>query len=456
MVFNDSITLKALGLLSAYRIFSKTYEFLKKSQYWSKDELEDYQLERLSVLLRHCYDNVPYYKQIFDERGLLPTDIQDFEDLKLLPFLTKDIIKKNLHDLKARNYPKNQFEYVTTGGTSGVPLGFYYEKRVSRAIEWAFIKTLWDRVGFKFRDKCLILKGDVVESADRGIFWKNTLFGRWLVMSSYHMTEDNLKKYIEKIRKFKPKFIQAYPSTVTILARYMDRNNIKPFNNLRAILCGSENLYPSQRQFLEEIFESRIFSWYGHSERTVLAGECEDSQNYHIFPEYGIFELVDGKDRTIDNSKELGTIVGTGLTNEIMPLIRYKTDDLTSYANNSCSCKRNYDKLTEVKGRWIQEFIIASGNRLIPITAINIHSKVFDQVEQFQFYQEKEGEVTLYLVKKENYTKKDTENIKKELLKKFGRGLELKIEFLDEIPRTSRGKHKFIIQKVPIFETFES
>lgn len=449
MGVNDSITYKALSLLSSYKTFSKTYNFLKKSQFWSKDQLEEYQLDELHKLLIYSYENVPYYKRIFDERELKPNDIQDYNDLEMLPFLTKELIRKNLDDLKASNIPESRFEYVTTGGTSGVPMGFYYEKGVSRAIEWAFIKTLWDRVGYKFRDKCVILKGDVVKSVDKGIFWENTFFRRWLVLSAYHMTDDNLGRYVEKIREFKPKFIQAYPSTITILANYMERNGLKPWGSVKAIMCGSENMYPHQRQLLEEVLDCRVYTWYGHSERTVLAGECEKSSSYHVFPEYGVFELINDEQKRVRNNGGMGTIVGTGLTNYVMPLIRYKTDDMATNSTEKCGCQRDYGIIKDVRGRWVQEFIVAKGDRLIPITAINMHSDVFDNVEQFQFYQGKVGEVTLKIVKKPSYAQKDSNYIQKELMKKFG-DLSLEIEFIDEIPRTSRGKHKFLIQDLEL------
>lgn len=449
MVNEDSITLKAFRLMFSYKTFRDTYNFLKKSQKWDKEKLEEYQLEQLNKLLEHSYENVPYYRRVFNERGLKPEDIQDFNDLELLPYLTKDLIRENLEELKAKNYPENKFEYVTTGGTSGKPLGFYYEKGVSRAQEWAFIKTLWEEVGYNFRDKCVVLKGSVVNSAEKGELWEKTFFGRWLVLSSYHMTDNNLMKYIKKIREFKPKFIQAYPSTITILASFMKKNSIEPFDSIKAIFCGSENIYKDQRDLIEDVFNCRVFTWYGHSERTVLAGECKENAKYHIFPQYGIFELVDDKGKVIENKGINGEIVGTGLTNFAMPLIRYKTDDMT-LLGEKCTCNKDYQIIESVTGRWTQEFIVSKNGNFIPITAINMHSNVFDNVEQFQFLQEKEGELIFKVVKKESYSSNDNDRIKYELLKKLGNDTNLEIQFIDEIPRTSRGKYRFLIQKLPL------
>ncbi len=244
----NPLTLKALSLLPSYLAFRETYAFLRRSQWWSREELEAYQRAELSRLLDHAYEHVPYYRRIFDERGLKPEDIRDLADLHLLPFLTKEIIQNNLPELRATNYPESAFEYVRTSGSTGIPMGFYYEKGVSRAKEWAFMKAQWDRVGYRFSDRCVVLRGHIVDSAESRIFWKKALFGRWLLMSSHQMTEETLPAYIDRIRSFRPKYIHTYPSMIVTLAQYMRQNAVAPFPTLKAILCGSENLYPWQRE----------------------------------------------------------------------------------------------------------------------------------------------------------------------------------------------------------------
>lgn len=453
----NSITAKALAILPSYKTFRKTYKFLQKSQWWSREQLEEYQLQQLSKLLNHAYENVPYYRRIFDNRGLKPKDIQDFKDLQKLPFLTKEIVRDNLNDLKARNYPPEKFEYVTTGGSTGIPLGFYYVKGVSRAIEEAFMKTLWDRVGYHYRDKCVILRGNVVKSADKGKLWEYSLFGRWLILSSYHMAEENIPKYIEKIRKFKPNFIQAYPSAITILARFMRENNIEPFPTVKAILCGSENLYPWQRELLEEVFQCRVYSWYGLSEMAVLAGECEKSTYYHIFPEYGIVELNGKNNKPVMNESEMGEIVATSLNNFACPLIRYRTMDLAVPTNGKCECGRNYPLLKKVEGR-LQELVVTKDRRLITLTALIFaqHFEAFSRVKEMQLMQEEEGKMTVRIVKTLQYSENDEQEFLTKMQKAVGNGLDINFEYVNQIPRTQSGKYRFLIQKLPIeFEGYE-
>jgi phenylacetate-CoA ligase len=445
----DSLTIRALDLLPAYSAYKKTYALLQQSRWWSREELAAYQAAALSRLLDHAYANVPYYRRVFDDRGLVPGDIQTPADLRLLPVLTREDLQTHLPDLKARNYPDAAFEYVTTGGSTGIPVGFYYEKGASRAREWAFMKTQWDRVGYRFGDKCVVLRGYIVGSARDAVYWKKTLFGRWLLMSSHHMTEETLPAYISEIRRFKPRFIQSYPSTAALLARYMIEHGVDSFPTVRAVLCGSENLYPWQRSLLEEAFGCRVFSWYGNSEQTVLAGECEESTHYHIFPEYGIVELIGRDGRPVTNPGEMGEVVATNLTNYVCPLIRYRTMDLATAAQGPCTCGRHYPLLEHVEGR-LHEFIVTKDRRLISMTAVNMHSDVFDNVVQFQFYQEKVGEVLLRIVRKPGYTDRDTDYILSELEKKFEGDVDVTVHFVTKIPRTRRGKYRFLIQDLPL------
>ncbi len=445
----NPLTVKALSLVPSYRTYRQMYALLRQSQRWSREELEAYQTQALSRLLDHAYENVPYYRRVFQERGLVPEDIQTPRDLELLPFLTKEIVQVNLPDLKARNYPESAFEYVRTSGSTGTPMGFYYEKGASRAREWAFMKTQWDRVGYRYTDRCVILRGHVVDAASSGIHWKRALFGRWLIMSSHQMTEEALPAYVDWIRRFKPRFIHAYPSTAVILARYMREHGIEPFPTVKAVLCGSENLYPWQRDLLTGAFGCRVFSWYGNSEQTVLAGECEESTHYHIFPEYSIVELIGRDDRPVEGPGALGEVVATSLINFVCPLIRYRTMDVAVATERQCSCGRQYSLLERVEGR-LQEFIVTRSGHPISVTPINYESEAFENIRQFQLYQEERGELIMKVVRRPAYTEEDTRQLTRELRWQLGDEVNVHVQFVDEIPRTEGGKFRYLIQKLPI------
>lgn len=434
------------------KVFWETYNFLQKSQWWSKEKLEEYQMEQLSKLLNHAYKNVPYYRRMFDERELKPKDIQCLEDLRKLPYLTKEIVRNNLDDLIAQNISEKEMEYVATGGTTGIPLGFYIEKKTN-LMRMAFEWREWNWMGYKFGDRCVVLRGNVVKRQENGrpAWWEYDKENNYLILSTYDMTDENLPKYAQKIEEFKPKIIRGYPSALDILACFIKENNFKinRLGNIKAISTSSENLYPVQRELIEEVFRCPIFDKYGNCEQVTILGECEKHEGYHDFMEYSYTEILDKEGNPVIKEGQIGEIVSTGFTDYVVPFIRYKTEDLVSYTAHKCSCGRLHPLVKKIEGRWWQEMIVARDSNLISMTALNMHSDIFDNVKQFQFYQDTPGRVTLKIIKKDTYTEKDTKYIIQELQKKIKNQVKIEIEFVGNIPLTGRGKYRFLIQKLP-------
>jgi len=451
--FKNSVGLaySRLPMIIRYGNIYKEYkEFLEKSQRWSYKQLKEWQLYQLNILLKHVYKNVPYYKNVFIERGLKPDDIQDLSDLKKLPYLTRDLVRENSEDLIAKNFPRSKGLYFATGGSTGTPLGFYWEKGRTRSLERAFMWRQWSWVGYKpeRRDRTVVLRGLLT----------NNLLGDYdpidnsLILSSYNLKENNFQKYIQRIREFKPISIQAYPSVITILANYMLQNNVSPINSLKVILCGSENLFPPQRKIIEKAFQCRVFSWYGQGESVCLAGNCEKSNNYHIFSEYGITEIINNEGNDIPEGQEgTGEIVATGFNNYFMPFIRYKTGDIGVRTKEKCNCGRNYPLLSRIEGRE-QEYILTKDDKIVSLTGLifGLHFSAFEKIKQMQLVQEEKGSIVINVVKYNNYSSRDEEEIRTKINKAVCGTLDIKFNYVDEIERTVRGKHKFLIQKLPI------
>jgi len=434
-------------------IFIKWYNFLRESQWWSRRKLEEYQMRELKKLLKHAYKNVPYYSRIFDERGLKPKDIQDFDDLKKLPYLTKDDVQRNLKDLVARNIPREKIKYVATGGTSGNSLRLYIEKR-TYLIRMAFAWREWDWMGCKFGDKCVVLRGNLAQrkQSDEFAWWKYNRENNYLVLSTYDMTEENLSKYVEKIKEFKPKIIQAYPSAIDILARFIKENNleINTKGNIKAISTSAENLYPAQRKLVEEVFQCPIFDKYGNCEQVTILGECEKHKGYHDFMEHSYTEVLNREGKTVTKEGKIGEIVSTGFTNYAMPFIRYRTGDLVKYTTHDCSCGRKLPLIKSIEGRLQEVIITKNGNLISMVTLINMRPDVFDNIKRFQFYQDTLGKVIFKVVRKDTYTNKETRYVLQELQKKMKRQVEIEIKFVNKILLTDKGKYKFLVQKLPI------
>jgi len=231
----------------------------------------------------------------------------------------------------------------------------------------------------------------------------------------------------------------------------MKENNIGSFKTVKALLCGSENLYPWQRKLFEQVFKCRAYSWYGYTEQAALAGECEESSKYHIFPQYGILELIDENGKIIKEAGKMGEIIATGFINFAFPFIRYRTEDLAMYSDEKCSCGRNYDLLGKVEGR-LQDIVVTKDNRYVTLTALIFgqHFDSFSRFKEMQIVQKEKGKIEIKIVKSGSFTERDEKEIISRIQDAVGDGLDLEINYVNKISRTKRGKHKFLVQKLPI------
>ena len=424
---------------------------IKQSEHWSEEEIYTYQLQQLQKIIKHAYHNVPYYNSLFKQHQIHPTDIKEISDLKKIPYLTKDIINENRELIKSDSIKKSRLRYATTGGSTGTPMGFYHEN-VHGWIEWAFMISQWERIGYKDKDKCAVLRGGAVKNIIyRKKYWahNNWLHPNWLIMSSYHLTDESIPLYYNKLKEFKPRFIQAYPSSLQVLADFMKRNSLPPISGLEGIFCGSENIYDWQRSLFEEVFQTRVYSWYGHTEMLCLAGECEVSSTYHSYPQYGYTELINDNDEWCTEEGEKGEIVATGFWNYYFPMIRYKTQDVAINTNKKCECGRNWKMIDRVEGR-LQDYVIGSKGEKITLTALIFaqHFKAFEKIKKMQLYQNAAGKVTVRVVESQKLTNDDFTEIKSKMSEASHKSIDVDINILSDIPLTIRGKHRFLIQEI--------
>ena len=419
--------------------FIDTYNLLKESESWNVEKLKEYQKIQLKNLLTHAIKHVSFYSDI------KLTSSDPFKNLEKFPIIEKDIVKNNINKFKANNISEKYTYHVNTGGTSGNTLEFYLDNSTFGK-EWAFGLTGWRRVGFIPGDKVVSFRGVEFKSANKGIYWQDNPIYNMLEMSPFHMSEKNLSKYVEKINKFKPKYIHGYPSAISILAKYVDSEE-KKFPQIKAVLAISENIYAGQREFIEKTFNTRLFSSYGMSEKVIMAPECEYDTRYHAFPEYGITEIIDKSGNPVDKG-ERGELIGTGFLNYCMPFVRYRTGDYAMLSEQCCKCKRNHLIFENLIGRWNQEMVLDKNEALISIAALNLHSDILKNVYQYQFVQTRVGELIMNIVPKKNFDNEDERKIKEAFYLKLGNGLYITINPVDKIQLTDRGKFKLLIQKL--------
>ncbi|MHA1410647.1 MAG: phenylacetate--CoA ligase family protein [Candidatus Odinarchaeia archaeon] len=431
--------------------YLKYYDFLKNSQYNTKTYHTDYQFKKLRNILIYSYKYVPYYCDMFRDIGFNPSEFKNLDDIRVIPFLDKSIVKENFDKLTSRYYSKSLFTEVRTGGSIGDPMICLKEKGKYIEIERAFTAIAFEWAGFRKKKVTAVLRGDTREGRGTRFFNRISSFDplrNKVILSSYHITDSLTSQYLEAFRHYKPAQIHAYPSSLNLLVNLFRKNDIA-ITGIDSIVTSSETLYSFQRKNIEEYFETNIYDLYGNTEQTVFAMQCGHSESYHIFPEYSYVEIMsDNTDITSDNS---GEIVSTSFHNYAMPLIRYRTGDIVTLDENDCICGRAYPRLKNIYGRK-QDYFVTSNNSLVPITGgtDGVALSSVDGIIMSQFFQDKPGHVILKVNKTGGLTKNDKLLISESLRKRYGDSLSFYIIDSTEFKSTERGKHLMIEQNLSL------
>jgi phenylacetate-CoA ligase len=330
--------------------------------------------------------------------------------------------------------------YMSTGGSSGVPVGFYLHKGVSRAKEQAYLEAQWRRRGYHSGDPTAVIRGAVTSRDSDGSVCYYDAGRNWLVLSSYHLTRERFPEYLSALNRFKPRHLHAYPSAALALAQGMLERNAKLEFRFTSILCGSEKLSPESQTFLEAHFEAPVFHWYGHSERVVLAGQGRRSNHLYFWPGYGYVEFGP------PNETSHREIIGTSFHNDVMPLIRYRTGDYVKIPDE-IEGELPMTEVGEVVGREY-EFLVSSKNRRVSLTAINMHDDIFEGLLAVQFFQSIPGLVEFRYQPGAHWRSARLVSIHDGLNAKLGEDFDLRLVEVKEVEKTAAGKHCWLLSRL--------
>jgi phenylacetate-CoA ligase len=445
------ISLKALpvDVLKFGPHFSKTLAELERSQWYTKEQFDAMQSGKLKALIRHAYENVPYYRKTFDRLKLTPEDIKTPADLKKLPVLDKATLRNSPHDFVARNVSRLDRLPGWTTGTTGTPLNAL-RTRESIAAENAMIWRQRRLAGLSYRCRKVAVWGTIWENviipARQRVppFWQYNLTDNQLLFSYYHMSDETLPVYIRRLEAFAPELIEGFPSTLLVLARYLKKvNKVIP---VKGIFTSSETLYDVHRKELEESFGTKVFDLYGQAERVVAATECEHHAGLHINPEYGIFEILkDGMDAAPGT---MGEVIGTGLNNFVMPLIRYRTGDLATLAKHPCACGREMPLLAGIQGRK-GDVIRTPDGRVVPGNGLMGAFHGIANIKRSQIIQEKLDHVVVNLQREDPTQPVDTDRLGMNLALCLGQRVRIEFRLVDAIDNQGRSKFRWVTSHVP-------
>ncbi|MBM4398806.1 MAG: phenylacetate--CoA ligase family protein, partial [Candidatus Cloacimonetes bacterium] len=315
-------------------VYKRYSKFAIESQYWSKDKWLDWQWMQIKELLEYAYQWVPYYSNLFKDIGLTPQDIISWDRFREIPILSKKIVRQNEKQLLT-THPGERKKAIafSSSGSTGLPLRFY-TNREQQIVTSAFMDFQWSRIGYTRNSSRVVIRGLyspklISKMSPRD--WNISVCG---------LSDENLPEITSFLNKTKPDYLHAFPSSLWTLTNLMNKHSITLNYKPKGLLIGSEK-YPNEyRTLFEGFYECKSYSWLGLAEGTILAGECENTDDLHVIPAYSYVELEKNSE-----SKEIlngDMIIGTSLHNRAFPFIRYYCGDLAIPVESDCVCGRGY------------------------------------------------------------------------------------------------------------------
>jgi len=448
-----NLSLHLQDLVRGTRIV-KTKKELDKSDLWSREQLDAYQLKKLQKLVSFSYQHVPYYRELFDNIGLKPDDIRELADIQKIPISTKEMIRKGKDNLIADNVNVNSYKIkrAVTGGTTGIPFAFYKDTQ-TRDFSWGAYYRWHDWMGIKNRDRKAVLwsSGAVIEHT-----WvqkcKSKIINKLskiLHLNAYGLNDEYLQYVAKQLIKFKPTLIHGYLSAILQVAKYFKDNNLT-LPSLRAISSTTETLLPMYREYIEGTFGVKMFDQYGGGECNSMAFECSAHMGLHITEEHCLLEILDDSNNLCYGKP--GRVILTDLDNYAFPFIRYENGDSAIMSQKQCDCGRHSKLLESISGRTADVFYIKDD---IPVTAaffvsmfLELYSDWFEHFTRFQVYQKKKGEL-IFRLEKADKNKEYPESGRIEFLKHLQTlGDNVELEILDNLPYDKSGKFRYVVSEV--------
>ena len=331
---------------------------------FSREEIEKYQLERLHKTLEHCM-NSPFYRERFAREGLKPSDIKTLDDIRKIPFTTKQDLR-DTYPFGIASVPLDQCARLhSSSGTTGNPTVILHTKKDLEEWANAVARCLW-MVGCRPNDVFQNSSGYGMFTGGLGFQYGAEKLGMLTVPAGAGNTLRQIKFFTD----FGTTVVHAIPSYASRLFEVMQEKGIDPRRDtkLRTLVIGAEPHSEDTRRRIEEMLGVKAYNSFGMSEMCGpgVAFECPEQNGMHIWEDYYIVEIVDPDTLEPVPDGEVGELVLTTLKREAMPLLRYRTRDLTRILPGDCPCGRHHKRLDRMKGR-SDDMIILKGVNIFPI-----------------------------------------------------------------------------------------
>jgi phenylacetate-CoA ligase len=416
---------------------------LDESQWWTTDQLREFQRVQLAGLFQFVHEACPFYRERLPRQGGDWEKMDPFEWLRQMPVIDRAVVRDHYDQIRTRRATDRRL-MLSTSGTTGAAL---HVPLTSEALqrEYAFRWQYYAIAGAKRGSRFAFFQGHMVVpvSRHRPPFHVRNYAENSLFFSLYHMADSSLGHYVKALNDFAPAYYYGYPSALYVLACFL-RSQGLAVPQPKAVFTASEMLHDFQKDIIEQCFQAPIYQWYGQVETTANLHEC-DKHRLHIKEEYGLVELItdDGKPA---RPGEPASAVATGWGNRAFPLIRYDTgDNMILSEETRCPCGRGGRIIERIMGRDDDILLTPEGRY---IGRLDFVFKAVDTVKESQIVQEDLRTVVVKVVPAAGYSSRDEGIIADKLRERIGKSMTIRVERVDQIPRLAGGKFRYVVSKV--------
>lgn len=344
----------------------------------SSSAIRALQERKLLSLVRHAYERVPIYRELYDQAGVAPGDVRSLDDIALLPTISKSDLRGRGRDrLDQRIDRTDDLVCVKTSGSSGVPLDILIDRGYDQFRKAQYLRPYLTN-GRRLTDRLLRF----CAFGDDTPKW----FERVGLLREHRVEGDSdIDGHLERIRNLAPDVLQGYGSELALIAREIEARGLD-LPQPRLVFTDSELLTQDVRRSIEKAFGVPVLDVYGSFEVDNVGYECAAHAGYHLAEDCVVAEFLDPDGRPVPEGEE-GELTFTALHNFTMPFIRYRTGDMGAFTSEPCPCGRTMRRMTHIAGR-VADYMVDSAGRRRSSTALFVHFYDFgERLREFQIAQ---------------------------------------------------------------------
>lgn len=426
-------------------VFEEQLNQFKDRENFSSDQWYNYLAQELNQLLIHCFDKVPFYQEKWSEAGITRHELGRFsvEDLRRLPILTKQKLRKQGTSTLLARYRETGGEFFPSSGSTGTPTAILFSNAMHQRWSAAFEARIrhWAGVNRHMARGMIGGRRVVPEGASRPPYYRYNWFERQTYFSAYHIASTTVADYVKGMTDNHVEYMTGYAMSNFFLARFIQENGLHA-PKMKAVITSSEKLSSMMRETFQEVYGCATYDSWSGIEACGLVSECEQG-SLHISPDVGIIELLDEHGVPVGPG-EVGEVFCTGFLNYDQPLIRYQIGDRMRLGRGKCACGRNMPVVEEIIGRVEDVVVGPDGRELVRFHGIFVG---LPNIIEAQVIQWEIDRFEVKVVTERDLQPAERQTIADRMKSQLG-SIRLEVNRVNDIPRTSNGKFHAVVSHV--------